>query len=174
MSRGVVLWPDPDTTLAVREVWEAVAERGLPSLHGHTHRRHRPHCSLSVAEDLEIDRALDAVGELPSRPIPLRVEAVGVFPPGGVLFLSCVVNDQLLREQRRIDRAVGSLMVGSWPYFRPGRWVPHITVAMSATPDDIASALPIILERLPIEGTFDEGGIEDGTTGESWWAPRPG
>ncbi len=173
MSRGVVLWPDERAAAAVRGLWDALSARGLPSLTTHTHRLHQPHCSLSVAEDLSADQALDAVGVVPSRPIPLLIGSVGVFPPQGALFLACVANQALLAEQRRVHLALAPVAVEPWPYFEFDAWVPHITLSMGMTPDELATAIPLAMDRLPIRGTFDHGGVEDGTTGDNWPAPSP-
>lgn len=174
MSRGVVLWPDATTGARARELWDGLSARGLLSLATTTHRLHQPHCSLTVAEDLPADEALNAVGVVPTRPIPLLVESVGVFPPNGTLFLVCVANHALLNEQRRVHRAIRPLAVRSWPYFELGAWTPHITLCRSLGPTELATAIPLVLKRLPISGTFDRGGVEDGTTGENWPAPSPG
>lgn len=174
MSRGVVLWPDASTASAIRGVWGALSERGLPSLATHTHRLHQPHCSLSVAEHLPAEDALDAVGVVPSEPIPLFVGSVGVFPPNGALVLGCVVNDSLLSEQRRVHQAISSLAVDPWPYFELNAWVPHITLSMAMSSAELSIAIPLVMERFPFMGTFDHGGVEDGTTGENWPAPSPG
>lgn len=168
MSRGVVLWPDAEAAAAVRDLWDALAERGLPSHATHTHRLHVPHCSLKVAEGLPVEETLQAVGAVPRRSIPLMAESVGVFPPNGTLFLGCVVNRRLLDEQRRVHEAVTPLADRPWPFFEPDGWVPHITLAMSMSAAELAEAVPLAVERLPIRGTFDHGGVEDGTTGESW------
>lgn len=174
MSRGVVLWPEASVAARVRELWDGLSARGLPSLATTTHRLHQPHCSLAVAEDLSASEALSAIGVLPNRPIPLVIESVGVFPSTSALFLACVANKALLDEQCRVHRAVAPLAVEPWPYFELDAWVPHITVSWSLRPAELAAAIPFILERLPITGAFDHGGVEDGTTGENWPAPSPG
>lgn len=178
MSRGIVLWPDEETSTAIRGIWDALAERGISSLATFTHRLHRPHLSLTVAGDLPARLALEAVVPVPSRPIRLEIESAGIFP-STVLFLACVTNDDLLAEQRRVHAAIEPIAVGPWPYFRPGSWTPHITVAMSLGVDDLAAALPVVIERLPVHGVLDSGGLEDGSTGDSWasledLAARPG
>lgn len=173
MSRGVVLWPDERVASLVRELWNALSDRGLPSLATHTHRVHQPHCSLSVAEELPAADALEAVGTVPSQHIPLLVGSVGVFPPDRALFLACVANQSLLREQRRVHRALAPLAGRPWPFFEVDAWVPHITLSMGMTADDLATAIPLVMERLPMVGTFDRGGVEDGTSGENWPAPSP-
>ncbi len=148
-------------------MWDELAERGLSSLATYTHRLHQPHVSLAVAEGLPSDEALQAVGMVPSRPLRLQVEAAGVFP-SGALFLACVVHQELLDEQRRVYKAVEPLTVDPWPYFVPGRWTPHVTCGMDCPPEQMSAALSVLLEHLPIEGTLDRGGVEDGTTGENW------
>ena len=100
MSRGVVLWLDPDASASIRLIWDALADRGLPSLATMTHQLHRPHVSLIVAEDLPVEPVLDAVGRVPRQSVPLEVENLGIFPQG-VLFLSCIVNRDLLSEHGR-------------------------------------------------------------------------
>jgi len=172
MSRGILLWPDDAASGAVRAIWERLAERGLPSLATHTHRLHRPHVSLVVAEDLPVAATLAAVGVVPARPIPLSIVSAGIFP-GGVLYLTCVVTPELLAEQRRVRDLVMPLARDPWPYFEPGGWTPHLTSALELTPAQVAEALPVVLGALPISGWHDLGGLEDGTTGERWPTPGP-
>lgn len=119
-----------------------------------------------------MEPVLEVVGTVPPEPIPLRAVAAGVFPQG-TLFLEVVVNDILLAEQRRVHEAVAPFAMDPWPYLGRDDWVPHITIAMEMTAADLAKALPLVLDRLPITGWFDHGGVEDGTTGEAWPAPQP-
>ena len=179
MSRGIVLWPDRASEIVIRGMWDELAARGLPSQATYTHRLHQPHVSLTVAEHLPADETVRVVGTVPSEPIRLLVEAVCVFPgrrpgaPGGGVVLACVANDALLAEQRRVHAAVAALATDPWPRFAAGTWTPHITMARDLQPDQIARALPVLLDRLPIEGWLDHGGVEDGTSGENWPAPAP-
>ena len=167
MSRGVVLWPEDATTRAVSEIWGELAARGLPSCATHTHRRHQPHVSLLVADQFPAEEVLAAVGTVPSRPIRLRIESAGVFP-GGLLFLACVANDQLLDEQRRVTRVAAPLATGIWPHLTVGGWTPHLTLGWDLRPDQLAAALPLVLDRLPLTGWLTCGGVEDGDTGQNW------
>jgi hypothetical protein len=162
-----VLWPDSATGRVIRDLWDAIAEQDVPSMATHTHRLHQPHVSLIVAEHLPVKAALEAVGPVPAEPIRMLVNATGVFP-GGFLFLACVANRQLLDEQRRVYHAVRPLAVDPWPYFDPGTWTPHFTTGWALTHQQLSEALPIALDYLPIEGWFDHGGVEDGSTSENW------
>ena len=167
MSRGIVLWPDPEISAAVRGLWRELAVAGLPSLENHTHRLHQPHVSLVVADDLDPEAASSAVGTVPATLIACRVEMVGFFP-GGVLLLPLVPSLELLGEQQRVSAALGGLATGRWAHTAPGVWTPHMTCAYGIAPDQATTALAIALEHLPLNGYLTTGGIEDGTTGANW------
>jgi hypothetical protein len=174
VSRGVVLWPDPATDGAIRSIWDELAAADLPSLATYSHRRHRPHASLIVAEALSPREVAKATGAVPPKPIPLDCSAVGVFPGSGhsdgglVLFLSVTPNEQLLTEQARVSSAIEPLLTGTWPYFAPGGWTPHITLAFGVAAEQLNLAIPIVHAHLPPTGRCETGGIEDGDTGERW------
>ena len=110
VSRGIVLWPDITTSRVIRDLWDELETEGVPSMATHTHKLHKPHVSLIVAEHLPVNASLQAVGPVPTEPIRLLIEAAGVFP-GGFLFLACVANVEMLDEQRRVHRAVQPLAV---------------------------------------------------------------
>jgi hypothetical protein len=97
----------------IRDLWDELETEGVPSMATHTHKLHKPHVSLIVAEHLPVNASLQAVGPVPTEPIRLLIEAAGVFP-GGFLFLACVANVEMLDEQRRVHRAVQPLAVDPW------------------------------------------------------------
>ena len=162
-----MLWPDNATSRQIGDLWEMLEAASVPSMATHTHR---PHVSLIVAGYLSVNASLEAVMPVPRKPIRLLIEAAGVFP-GGFLHLACVANHALLDEQRRVHELVRPLVVDPWPHFEPGDWTPHITLGWELTNRQLAQALPMVLDNLPIEGWLDHGGVEDGTTGENWTFP---
>jgi len=171
VSRGIVLWPDSKSNQVIRDLWAVIEAQGVPTMATHTHRLHQPHVSLIAAEHLPVNVSLEAVAPVPRQPIRLLIEATGVFP-NGFLFLSCVTNCDLLDEQCRVHRAIRPLAIEPWPHFEPGTWTPHITTGWELTNEQLAKALPLVLDHLPIEGWLDHGGVEDGTTGERWTSPE--
>ncbi|MHB1431893.1 MAG: hypothetical protein ACYCVZ_07245 [Streptosporangiaceae bacterium] len=52
MAHALEMYFDDQADAAVRELWRLLADAGLPSLATRTHRRHRPHVSLAIAESL--------------------------------------------------------------------------------------------------------------------------
>ncbi|WYB32049.1 hypothetical protein V6574_23790 [Streptomyces sp. SM1P] len=65
---SIELLPDAATDRAVRGVWQALADEGLPSQSAHRHPTNRPHLTLATAETIppEARTALaEALGALP-------------------------------------------------------------------------------------------------------------
>jgi hypothetical protein len=167
VSRGVVLWPDETTSASILSLWGELEEAGVPTLATATHRRHVPHLSLVVADDLPVAETLAAVGRVPAASIGLRLASVGVFP-GGVLYLVPAAGETLVAEHHRVHAATAELTVGGWGHYEPGAWTPHVTVSTDLDEAQLAAALPLVARRLPLEGRLDRGGVEDGSTGKRW------
>jgi len=170
MSRGVVLWPDDRTSNTVRGIWNELHDNGLPSMAAHP--QHVPHVSLVLADALQVQPTLAAIGQVPSAPIPLIIESCGVVP-GGHLLLVCTPNVSLLEEQERVHQAAVEHADNPWPHYAPDGWLPHLTLGRSLTAAQLAVALPIVLRHLPLRGTLPAGGVEDGATGDRWPTTRP-
>lgn len=91
-----------------------------------------PHLSLAVWETVEpaaLRPRLDAIARELTPPV-LRLNSLGLF--GGasaVLFLAPVPSVELLDYHAAFHRAFADLDAQCWPYYRPGRWVPHVTLA---------------------------------------------
>jgi 2'-5' RNA ligase superfamily len=167
MSRGVVLWPDEETTRAVTSIWRALLARDIPSLASHTHGRHQPHVSLVVGEGLSPHEVLEVLPALPWEPLRLVLNSAGVFP-GGVLFLACVPTVPLLEVQRSVHRLVVPLTERPCAYSIPDIWTPHVTISFGLSGEQLGRALPLVLEHLPIEGWLAGCGVEDGDSGDRW------
>lgn len=165
MSRGVVLWPDEQVSRTVRAIWDELRDHGLPSMADEEH--HVPHMSLMVADDVSVPETLAAVGDVPSSPLPLLIESVGVVP-GGHLLLTCTATRSLLAEQARVYLASADQAENPWLHYAPDAWLPHLTLGRSLAAAELAVAVPMVLAHLPIQGWLPVGGVEDGTTGERW------
>lgn len=162
-----MLWPDGTTSASIRSLWDELEAAGVPTLATATHRRHVPHLSLVVADDLPVTEALAAVHRVPAAPIELRLASAGVFP-GGVLYLAPAASETLIAEHHRVHVATAGVEGGAWPHYEPGTWTPHVTVATDLDAGQLAVALTLVARRLPLEGRLDRGGVEDGSTGERW------
>ncbi|MGA4799738.1 2'-5' RNA ligase family protein [Streptomyces lavendulocolor] len=173
----VELLPDPATEGVVREVWRALAARGLPSLDSHRHGTNRPHLTLAAADELPGDARRRLEAAMGVLPLPLclagtlrftgrtRVLAWRVVPGPGLLGLHRAVWDVLHPRGGE----------GGNPLHAPGRWVPHITLGRtrSRSGDWAEDLLPAAL-GLPWNGMFTGARTYDSvtrTTAPLRWAP---
>ena len=106
-----------------------LADTNLPSLRTRTHRRHRPHVSLTVTESLGDADLTVLSGTLANRQPVLDLYVQGTFPGDGALFFSVVVTAELLNLHRSVHESLREQPVQHWPHYLPDRWVPHCTLA---------------------------------------------
>ncbi|MEO7754550.1 MAG: 2'-5' RNA ligase family protein [Terracoccus sp.] len=146
---------DPATDAAVREEWRALLDAGLRSQAAHPGATNAPHLTLSVARsipeslDAVIERDLAADDLLPleiglgpvvvlgeRRPVLARL----VVPTTGLLRLHAVVA----AATRGLDDVPATAAVGSW--------VPHVTLARLAHPEELGRAFGVLHELTPGAG----------------------
>jgi hypothetical protein len=166
VSRGVVLWPDQATEALVQRIYSDLSRIGIPTVASES-TAHRPHVSLVVADALNVEAVLAAVGSGPSAPIDLLVESVSIVKARHLL-LNITPSTPLLREQSSVHSRVRPHATNSWPHYEPGRWLPHLTLARSLTDEQLRQAIPLVLDYLPLNGALRTGGVEDGTTDDRW------
>jgi 2'-5' RNA ligase len=111
-----------------------------------------PHVTLAVyPDDRDVEdmrRVLETlVAQLPA--LAVRFAALGLFPgPDTVLWVAPVVTEELLRRHADL---VAVLPAGH-PHYRPGSWVPHVTLGRAPSAAAIA-ALDAVWQ--PFSGTLD-------------------
>lgn len=153
---AAVLHLDELAERRVRQAWRALDEHGVPSAGATSEDGFRPHITLAIVDSAD-PRALlarlrgpltDVVG------LPLTLSSLGFFlTDKAPAYLSVAPTRRLLQVHEKVHRAIGTA-AGSWPYYRPGTWVPHCTLAMGAT---CQTAVAEALGRwtLPIRATVD-------------------
>ena len=170
MAAGVELSFDAATDARLRALWDRLADVEVPTLRDYTHRQHRPHISLFVADRLNRDQVRAAVAPMLREPLDVRLEYVGVFP-SGVRWLGPVVTPPLLRLHARLHAAVEPIAENPWPYYRPASWVPHCTVAQRVTFEQLAVALPSCLAALPIVGRLTGAAVVEHRSDRAVYSP---
>ena len=156
---------DDQAEAAVRAMWDVPANAGLPSLATRTHRRHRPHISLSVTESLADSDLTELRSVLADQHPTLHLYVLGTFPGDeGLLFLGVPVTTDLLTLHTRVHTALSGRSVGHWPYYLPDNWVPHCTLAQGL--DRAGLAKPSSFCMAPVVATVTAVGITDTETGQ--------
>ena len=138
MPFAVTLRLDPSAGARVSKLWDGLADAGLSDLRT---LAYAPHITLAVlsegAPDLAGQVATVAAGW---NRLAVRFAGFGVFPgPPAVLWLAPVPDASLLACQRALcDRLPGKQL---HPHYRPGAWVPHVTLAEDLTAAGLAEAM---------------------------------
>ncbi len=166
MTHAVELLFDPTTEAVIRDVWARLEEAGLPSLASRTHRRHRPHVSLSVAERIEVEQLQDARACLTATHLDMTLYSPAIFPRTGVLYLSVVPTLRLLRLHEEVHAALRDSMVAPWDTYSVGAWVPHCTLAQGLTRAQLAQGIDLLHDQPIIAAHVSSAGILDTTTGD--------
>lgn len=147
MVHSVELVFDPDTEAAIRHIWDALRDAGIPSQAPAS----RPHATLTVAE--RIDPEVDAVlRPLVTRfPFACRVGAPLVFK--AVLARLLVPTAELLDVHSEVHRlCLPHLHPGPMANALPGQWTAHVTVARRVMPNQLGRAARIAGKPAEIEG----------------------
>jgi hypothetical protein len=157
---------DQQADVAVRRLWLQLSEAGLPSLATLTHRQHRPHVSLAVAESLAgADLAPLRSALTPPRPA-LRLYVLGTFPGDeGALFLGVQVTAELLAFHADVHAALAGQPIRHWAYYLPGNWIPHCALAEGLDKSEAGRAFALLAGYRPITATVTSAGLKDTATG---------
>jgi hypothetical protein len=163
MVAAIELYVEPIAERRLRTLWTALEAAGVPTLANHTHRRHRPHLSLAVADEFSPEAVAAALGVLPL-PVPVSFQYVGHFP-GGVLWLGPTPSAGLLALHRETVARLDAAGIPFWPLYRPDDWVPHSTLSMAARRDAVAKAVPLCYDILPLSTSLVSAAVVDHTRG---------
>jgi len=169
MVAAIELYFDPVAERRMRSLWTALEAAEVPTLGNHTHRRHRPHLSLAVADEFPHQAVATALGVLPL-PVPVSFQHVGQFP-GGVLWLGPAPTAALLALHAETVARLDAADIEIWPLYRPDTWVPHTTLSMTARRAAVARAVPLCCDVLPLPGNLVSAAVVDHTRGQ--FTPLP-
>lgn len=146
---------DDATDAVVRTQWQALSAAGLPSQADHRSESNRPHVTLTVVEDWPDDPPGDL---LAADPLAVPLGAPALFGRGRyTLVTQLVVTAPLLDLRTRVTTGLGP---PARPFYEPGRWVPHVTLAHRLTAVQVSQALSA-LEAL---GGLGGASIDDHVT----------
>jgi 2'-5' RNA ligase len=166
MAHALELLFDPDSEAEIKRVWNQLEAAGLPSLATRTHRRHRPHVTLAVAERIEAIRLEDARDRLAASHLDVTLHSPAVFQRSGVLYLSVVPSLELLRLHEQVHAALADSLIAPWATYSVGAWMPHCTLAQGLTRDQLARGIDLLHDRPVVEAHVTSAGILDTKTGE--------
>ena len=174
MALAVCLLFDPRSERAVRALWDRLEEAGVPSLRSHTHGRHLPHVSYAVLRSWDlaaVSAALVTLGAL--APVELTFDGIGLFRRGRAWLLAGA-GAELVARQERVVEALAATGAELHRHYRPGRWLPHCSVAPRAPLAKLPVLAATVYDVLPLEARLDRVALVDSATGELWELGRQG
>ena len=166
MAQALELLFDPSTEAAIKDLWARLEMAGVPSLASRTHRRHRPHISLSVAEQIKTDQLQGACERLAATHLDLTLYSPAVFPRRGVLYLTVVPTLALLRLHDQVHAALRHSMVSPRELYAVGAWIPHCTLAQALTRPQLTRGIDLLHEQPVITAHVSSAGLLDTETGD--------
>ncbi|WP_446215420.1 2'-5' RNA ligase family protein [Micromonospora sp. IBHARD004] len=128
--RTVELVCSPPLEETVRGIWDRLAAAGLPSLARNTHPTNRPHLTLASVDEFP-PGAEQRLADLcaAALPLPARLQRVEVLDGSAPL----VWLVRPVPELVALHGAVWDVLAGAPgqnPWHLPGRWIPHLSLAL--------------------------------------------
>ena len=172
MALALCLLFDGRTDRLVTALWERLERQGVATLLTHTHGRHRPHLSYAVLRDGDPDTVRAALdGRADGGPVEVVAQGSVVFPRGRVA-LACAAPAAVVARQERVVAALAAAGIELHRNYEPGRWVPHVSVATSASGDQLPVVVGAVSDVLPLPVRAVRAALIETGTGELW--PLPG
>ena len=141
MVASVELVFDTDTEEAIRAIWDALRDAGIPSQAPAS----RPHATMTVGERLDagVDDLLAGLGD--RFPFGCRLGAVLCLGKGSSLLARMLVpTGELLAVHAEVSRlCLPYLRPGPMAHSLPGQWTPHVTMARRVGPAQLSRAVRI-------------------------------
>jgi 2'-5' RNA ligase len=172
MALAVCLLLDERGDALVRRLWARLEGDGVPTLQSHTHGRHVPHLTYASLRGYDEDRVADALAALPERePLRMYVDALGVFRRSRC-WLAPAVGPGLAERQARVVAACHEAGADLHRHYRPGTWVPHLTLAPRLHLTDLPVVAAAVFDVLPLEVVGTRTVLIDTSTGRRRPLPR--
>ncbi|MEV4464838.1 2'-5' RNA ligase family protein [Micromonospora echinofusca] len=161
--RTVELVCSPELEAAVRGAWERLAASGLPSLARNAHPTNRPHLTLAAVDEfppgarLRLAALFDA-----ALPLPVRLDRIAVLDGSAPLVWLLRPSPELTALHASVWDVLAAAP-GQRPWHAPGRWRPHLSLALRFRDADRRLARAVAGVERP-GGTFVAARSYDGST----------
>ena len=169
MALAVCLLLDQHAEAALVGLWHRLEAAGVPTLLTHTHGRHRPHltfASVRPGATATVRDVVAAVGALPeASPTVLHLDGFGTFRRSRC-WLAPAVSGVLVERQRAVVERLDTTGADVHRHYRPGHWVPHVTVAPRLHLRELPVVAGQVYDVLPVVGVLERAAVIDTSTGE--------
>jgi 2'-5' RNA ligase len=137
----VSLLPEPFYQ-QVERLWQSLEnETGLNGIRVTPH----PHFSWQIAEDYDLERLKPILERIASQTQPFSVHTSGIGLFSGarpVIYIALVKTLELIQFHSMVWESTLGTSNAASPYYSPGNWVPHISLAYGdVTSENIGAAI---------------------------------
>ena len=168
MALGVCLLFDGRTERVLRNLWDRLEERGVPTLRTHTHGLHYPHLSYVVLLEWELAAVQAGIEALPpGDPLIVTFDAIAAFRRGRVALIPGATAEMVARQQAVVAaaRRAGALV---HEHYEVGRWLPHCSLATRARLEQLPVVAATAYDVLPLTAGINRAALIDSSTGRLW------
>jgi 2'-5' RNA ligase len=166
---AVILFLDGAAETAVHALTERLVANGLAA-----ESSVPPHITLAVCVGLDADGFRSKLAQLAAETpvVHCTLASLGVFPTDeGVIFLAPTTSRVLVDVQEQMIQRLGQSGAQVEPYWIPGSWVPHCTLAAGIPRERVASGLGVIYDAFrPIACELTQVSLVDVSLGETCYA----
>jgi 2'-5' RNA ligase len=132
MPFAVMLFFDIQTEKMIVKIWQTLARNNL--VLDILDAGIRPHITLAIYEELNCRPCENELAKITSKTssIAMQFTHLGLFTnPEPVVFASPVSTSEFLDFHKNIHVSLASEAKNSWDLYKPGKWVPHCTLALN-------------------------------------------
>jgi 2'-5' RNA ligase len=154
MTLAIPLYFDVKTESIIQSAWQELAEEGVaPYMFG---SGIRPHLTLAIYRDIDHHACQTVLSSLIENLDTLKItfSYVGIFfTPAPVVFLAPTMTRELITLHETVNKLLDKVGDTPDPYYLPGQWVAHCTLAVEFDRGMVNRAVEIALKTaLPLSG----------------------
>ena len=162
MQYAIELYYDKETEQKLYTLAKRVADEKLSTKF--LEWKTRPRLTLACYNDVDEEKCILRLRKFAScqKQMPAYIGSVGMFPDTGTIFASPVMNESMYRFHREVHDCFKDFDIGGWEWYRPDRWAPHCTLALTKEDEEDAfyKASDLILHEFrKMSGSFASIGL---------------
>ncbi len=144
MPYAVVFYLDPEKNRPIRKIIHELAQKNIaPYMQAMSMQ---PHVTLAIYDDLECRTCESKISGLARKihGFNLTFSFLGIFQSENpVVFLGPTITQELLSIHFRLHELLKDAAMHPWDLYRPGKWVPHCSLAVEFPAEKLPNAVQI-------------------------------
>lgn len=162
MKYAIELYFDKETEQKLNQLSQKIADEKISTKF--LEWKTRPHLTLACYNDVDEDRCIEHLKEFAQshKIMPAYIGSIGMFNDTKTIFVSPIMTGSMYQFQRELFESLSEFDTKGWEWYRPDRWVPHCTIALTGEDNEEAffQASDLVLREFrKISGKFVEIGL---------------